>query len=102
MAQYQIMFWQDIPSQVRVSDGNETVRRMLSDRFQQAIDGAAMAEDSIDTASYLEGWQWGPKEERPGAANEVADALVAELDAAYPKSRLAEMVRSRARGAKVD
>ena len=97
MARYQIMFWQEFPSQVKASDEQETVRRMLPDRFQQAIDGAAMAEGSVDSTAYLEGWQWGPTEERQGSAQEVAGALVAEFDAAYPKSRLAQMVRARSR-----
>lgn len=95
MAHYQIMYWQEFPAQVKVSDGNETVRRMLPDTFQQAIDGAAMAEGSTSTEAYLEGWQWGPKQERSGSAQTVADALVAELQEAYPKSRLTQMVRER-------
>ena len=95
MAYYQIMYWQEFPSQIKVSDENETVRRMLPDAFQQAIDGAAMAEGSTSTEAYLDGWQWGPKEERPGLAQELADALVAELEESYPKARLTQMVRER-------
>ncbi|HSM55604.1 MAG TPA: virulence factor [Candidatus Sulfomarinibacteraceae bacterium] len=95
MAQYQIMYWQEFPSQVKVTDENGTVRKMLPDYFQQAIDGAAMAEGSTDSDAYLDGWDWGPQEEREGSAEDVAEALVAELEEAYPKSRLAEMVRGR-------
>ncbi|MFW6182214.1 MAG: virulence factor, partial [Chloroflexota bacterium] len=73
------------------------VRKMLPDYFQQAIDGAAMAEGSTDSDAYLEGWDWGPQEEREGSAEEVAEALVVELEEAYPKSRLTEMVRGRSK-----
>jgi hypothetical protein len=99
MATYQIMYWQDFPAQVKVNDEEETVRRLLPERFQQAIDGAAMAQGSTDTDSYLDGWQWGPQEERAGTAEAVAEALVAELDEAFPKQRLTEMVRSRSQPA---
>jgi hypothetical protein len=53
----------------------------------------AMAEGNIATMAYLEGWQWGPEEERPGTAQEVVEILVAELDEAYPRNRLVDMIR---------
>jgi len=54
---------------------------------------SAMAEGNTDTVVYLEGWQWGPEEERPGSAQRVVEVLVAELDEAYPQSRLVDMIR---------
>ncbi len=93
--QVQIMYWQEFPSQVKVSEGRKTVRRMLPDYFQQAIDGAAMAAGETDSDAYLDGWQWGPAEEREGDLDEIADAVAAELEEAFPKSRLTEMVRAR-------
>ncbi len=52
-----------------------------------------MAEGNTATMAYLEGWQWGPEEERPGTDQEVVEILVAELDEAYAKSRLVDMIR---------
>jgi hypothetical protein len=95
MATYQVMYWKDIPAQVKATDSNGTAKAMLPDRFSEAIDAASMAEGSIDSADYLDGWAWGAEEECAGAAQEVVDSVVAELDAAFPKARLVEMIRAR-------
>jgi len=82
------MFWKHIPSQVKAWDGDTETKRMLPDYFQAAIDAYAMKEGSTEMDAYLEGWQWGPVEERDGAPREVVDALVDELTEANPRSRL--------------
>ncbi len=93
MARYQIMFWKDYPAQVKATDECGTAKAELSNRFQKAIDTAAMAQADTSTDDYLEYWKWGPEEERDGTAEEVVDAIVKELDEAYPVSRLQEMTR---------
>ena len=95
MARYQVMYWKEFPAQVKAQDETGTAKAMLPDRFSEAIDAAAMAEGSADTEAYLDGWNWGPEEVRPGSAREVADAVTAELDQAYPKDRLTRMIRER-------
>jgi hypothetical protein len=94
MARYQIMYWKDIPSQIKAEDDSGTAKMMLADRFQQAIDAAAMADGSTGTDAYLEGWAWGKKQDRPGSAQEVVDVLVAEIEAEYTQDRLREIVRA--------
>lgn len=93
MAKYQIMYWKDIPSQVKADDGQGAAKAMLSDRFQQAIDAAAMADGSTGTDAYLEGWAWGKRAERDGSAQEVLNAVVTELENEYTQERLREIVR---------
>jgi hypothetical protein len=88
MASYQVMFWKHIPSQIKAWEGETQAKRMLPDRFQAAIDAYAMKDGSTDMDAYLDGWRWGPVEERAGSPDEVAAALSAELDGAYPRSRL--------------
>ena len=61
---------------------------MLPDRFQAAIDAFAMKDGSAEMDAYLEAWRWGETEERAGSAEEVANLLVKELDAANPRSKL--------------
>jgi len=97
VATYQIMFWHDIPRQIKAKDQSGTVKRVLPPRFQKAIDSAALAARKTDRDAYLNGWRWGPKEERPGRAADVAEALLAELDEAYPKDRLREMIMAHVR-----
>lgn len=88
MARYQVMFWKHIPSQVKAWDDAGEVKRMLPDRFQVAIDAYAMKAGATDMDAYLEGWSWGPVEEREGGAQAVLDAVAAQLDADYPRARL--------------
>jgi cvfA/B/C family virulence factor len=88
MAKYQVMFWKHIPSQVKAWDGPEEVKAMLPDRFQVAIDAYAMKDGSSDMDAYLDGWAWGPVEEREGSPQQVLAAIAAELDAAYSRNRL--------------
>jgi Virulence factor len=88
MAKYQVMFWKHIPAQIKAWDDTGEVKRMLPDRFQAAIDAYAMKDGSTEMDSYLEAWRWGDPQERAGSAEEVANALVKELDADHPRSRL--------------
>ena len=97
MATYQIMYWQDIPRQVKAKDQTGTVKRFLPDRFQKAINSAAIGASKNDPDAYMNGWKWGPREERPGPANAVAEALVAELDAAFPQERLRALIKTHVR-----
>ena len=88
MASYQVMAWKHIPSQVKAWDGDKSVKGMLPDRFQAAIDAYAMKDGSTEMDAYLEGWHRGPVEERTGTPEEVINALVEELTAANPRSKL--------------
>ena len=82
MARVQILRWQDIPSVVKAfDDDGSAVSAQLPDWFQQEIDRRAMEQGLVGSDAYLEQWQWGELEERPGSAAEVLDAVVAELTA---------------------
>lgn len=84
MASYQILYWHDIPVQVRARGDGGRVSRQLPARFQEAVDQAAMAAGLIGSDAYTEIFRWAEPQERPGSAAEVADAILAELDAAHP------------------
>lgn len=93
MAKVQIMYWKDIPYGVRARGADGVVSRQLPKEFEAVVDAAAMAEGATTQEEYQAGFRWGPAEERPGAAAEVADAVVAEIIAAYPSPRLAKLAR---------
>jgi hypothetical protein len=82
MAEYQVLYWREIPSLVKATDGAAEVSLRLPQRFHDAIDDAAMQAGATDTEAYLAGWHWGPILTRPGAAREVAEAVTADLAAA--------------------
>ncbi|NWF70033.1 MAG: virulence factor [Chloroflexi bacterium] len=93
MAHYQIMFWKEFPAQIKAYDATATVKVMLPERFSQAIDAAAMVAGSTESSAYLDGWDWGPEQERAGSPQMVAEAVAAELEQAYPPDKLAQMIR---------
>ena len=82
------MFWKHIPSQVMAWEGEAKVKRMLPDYFQAAIDAYAMKVGSTDMDAYLDGWRWGEVEQRSGSPDVVMNAVIDELTAANPRSRL--------------
>jgi hypothetical protein len=88
VAKYQVMYWKHIPSQVKAWDEESEAKRTLPDYFQAAIDAYAMKDGSTDMDAYLEGWRWGPVEERAGQPQEIIAALVEELTAVHPRSKL--------------
>ena len=79
MARYQILYWQDIPAQLRAFDDRKPINRPLPPVFQEEIDRLAMEEGLFGTDDYLEQWRWSEKRERPGSAAEVLDALEREI-----------------------
>ncbi|MBX3064170.1 MAG: virulence factor [Anaerolineae bacterium] len=85
MATYEILYWHDIPVQVRAKGANprERVSVQLSQRFQDAVDAAAMSANLIGTDAYLSMFQWGEISERAGTPQEVAAAVAAELEAQH-------------------
>src|SRR5438477_11398207 len=78
MANYQIMSWKHIPSQVKAWDGEAEVKRMLPDYFQAAIDAYAMKDGSTEMDSYLDGWKWGPVEVREGTPDSVVSSAISQ------------------------
>ena len=93
MADVFIVFWRDIPAQVLVRAGRHTARRQLSERFEQAIDRAAMRAGLSDTDGYLGEWRRVragacPDQELEAAAERRAQAL----EQAYPDERLRALV----------
>lgn len=83
MARFRILYWQQIPSVVEVRDDQVVCKEELSPRFQELIDRVAMRKKLIGTDEYLEGWHRGRPEQRDGNAEEVAKAVVAEIEADY-------------------
>ena len=53
MANLTVVYWRDIPAQVIAKAGRKSAKKMLSDRFQEAIDRAAMRSGAAGTDEYL-------------------------------------------------
>ena len=83
MAEYQILYWCDIPAQLKAFEGKKPISRPLPDRFQVEIDRVAMKDGLYGTDDYLDQWQWSGKQEREGSAEEVLETVAAELEAKF-------------------
>jgi hypothetical protein len=81
MATYRVLYWQDIPSQIQVTDGSDEVSLPLSPKFMDRIDQMAARRGLQDSDDYLAQWHWSEDAEREGSAQAVAEALKAELEA---------------------
>ena len=81
MALYKILSWQEVPTQIRAEDDLEDVTVTLDDRFLREVDILAAKRGLQAADDYLAQWKWSEEKEREGSAQEVADAVKAELEA---------------------
>lgn len=84
MTTYQILYWHDIPVQVRAGGRRDRFSVVLPERFQTAVDSAAMAAGLAETDNYLAGFHWSEPAEHDGTAPEVATAVADALQVAHP------------------
>lgn len=56
MAKLTTVYWRDIPAQVIAKERRESAKIVLSERFAEAIDSAAMRAKMAGTDAYLEQW----------------------------------------------
>jgi hypothetical protein len=80
MAFYQVLYWQDIPSQVKAYDDFDEIKVELSSKFIIKIDLAAKAQGLTDEESYLQQWKWSDEQERDGTPEEVSELIKNELE----------------------
>jgi hypothetical protein len=90
MAECVILYWRDIPAQVIVKAGRKAAKRQLPERFEQAIDRAAMRAKLTGTDAYLEQWRKSDPTPCGGDLEAEAERAAAALEAAFT----AEVVRA--------
>jgi hypothetical protein len=81
VATYKILYWKDIPTQIRAEDELDDVTAILDDRFMRLVDAQAMKDGVTETDAFLAAWHWSEEEEREGSASEVAATVKAEIEA---------------------
>lgn len=92
LAQVTIVYWRDIPAQVIVGKGRKGVKRQLPERFEQAIDRAAMKVGAKGDDDYLAEWRRAAPYELEGPDETVAEAEAARLDAEYDAARIKTLI----------
>lgn len=89
-----IVYWRDIPAQVIVGKGRSSAKVQLSERFEQAIDRAAMKTGAAGTDDYLAEWRKADPYEVEGEQAAVAAAEAARIEAVYDKARLMTLIEN--------
>jgi hypothetical protein len=92
MAQLTIVYWRDIPAQVIVKAGRQSAKRQLSERFEKAIDRAAMRAKLRDTDSYLNEWRRAAPVACGDDLEAEAEAAAQRLEAEFTDERLTALV----------
>lgn len=92
MADVTIVYWRDIPAQVIVGKGRRGSKRQLAERFEQAIDRAAMKVNAKDADAYLAEWRKGDPYPVEGDAADVAESEALRLEAEYDTARIKALI----------
>ena len=95
MAQLIIISWRDIPAQVLVKRGREVAKVQLSQRFQEAVDRAAMRAGKGSSDLYLAEWK---RSEATPCGDDIereAAAEAARIEARYSDEDLERLVRTK-------
>jgi hypothetical protein len=92
MAQLVVVYWRDIPAQVIVKKGRDAAKVQLNERFEKAIDRAAMKAKLRDTDSYLAEWRRADPVPVSDDLKAEADKKAAELEATFDDERLKALV----------
>ena len=94
MADVIVVYWRDIPAQVIVGKGRKASKVQLPERFEQAIDRAAMKIGAEDTDSYLAEWRKAPPYAVDGKQSEVARLEANRIDTEYNQEKIKLLIRN--------
>lgn len=83
MASFQVLCWQQIPSQIKAWDDFDEISVALSGRFVARIDQSAQQQGLTSADDYLNQWRWSDVAERDGTAEQVAEAVKQELEDSF-------------------
>jgi hypothetical protein len=88
-SEFQVTWWRDLPSLVVVRAGEQVTKTPLPQRFQEAIDEAAMRLGDTASDDYLAGWTRTGWTAAEGDTVDVAERVVVDLEAQWPPERVA-------------
>ena len=94
MPEVTIVYWRDIPAQVIVGKGRRGSKRQLEERFEQAIDRAAMKVNAKDADAYLAEWRKAKPFTVEGDAAEIVVSEAERLETEYDQDRLKTLIQN--------
>lgn len=93
MAKLITVFWRDIPAQVIAKRGRDSAKVQLSQRFQVAIDRAAMRAGKGSSEAYLSDWRREPRQCGADLKNE-AETEATRLETEYSDEDLEYLIKA--------
>ena len=91
-----LVFWRDIPAQVLVRRGRDKAKVMLSNRFQVAIDRAAMRAGRGGSEQYLEDWRRETSTfDTDGEPGEIAKSIASEIESRFSDEDIKALVKNK-------
>ena len=91
MAKLTIVMWRDIPAQVIVKQGRNSAKRPLEERFEKAVDKAAMRAGLYGSDGYLSEW----RRDTTACGDDIEAILettVNQIQTDYTEERLAVLI----------
>ena len=92
MTDVTIVYWRDMPAQVIVGKGRRGVKRPLPERFEQAIDRAAMKSGMAGTDEYLSEWRKADPIQVEGTPVDAAETTALRIEAEYDQERIKALI----------
>lgn len=94
MVEVTVVYWRDIPAQVLVGRGRRAAKVQLPERFEQAIDRAAMKSGAAGTDAYLQEWRKAPPvtSDSLGDDQSVAAAFATKIDDEYDQEKIKSLI----------
>lgn len=90
-----LILWRDIPAQVIVQKGRVRGKAQLEQRFQEAIDRAAMRAGKGSSDAYLSEWRREASVlEGEGDPADIAQTEARQLEQRYTDERLLQLIRN--------
>lgn len=92
MADVTVVYWRDMPAQVIVGRGRRGTKLPLPERFEQAIDRAAMKSGAAQSDDYMAGFRKADPVPVDCDDATAAAAMVAKIEADYDTERLKVLI----------
>ena len=91
----EVILWRDIPAQVIARAGRDVHRVELPDRFQEAIDRAAMRAGKGSSDAYIAEWRRETARcDAEGDLRQIALLEVSRLESEFSDDRLNALIRN--------
>ena len=94
MPKVTIVYWRDIPAQIIVGKGRRGAKRQLTERFEKAIDKAAMRAGMTGTDDYLTEWRKAAPYTVEGDPDLIVEQEATRLDNEFDKAHILRLIEN--------